>query len=632
MKQMMHRKSCLIKIGLLAALGVLILTTIQATKKLGVTPLDNYLQWQRGQLYPFWAVRLGHILETYVEPIGWQKFKEIIFSNISLVIIIGVWGFLVTKNRVKIEHSKRKWGIWIGPLLGLIIYTWQLATVPPAVYVDEAVTGYNAFSVLMTGRDEYGKAFPILFRYFGSWLPGLNMYILVPVVKLIGLSVWAIRLPAAILGAGVCLVLYVIMKMKTKSERVSGWGTVFAAITPWMVFNARLGYEEMIGFILFAAGIGLLSTSNKRRKNIYWAITALTLAGFAAHVYRYLLAIILPVWGALYLNEVRSWPWKTKLYVVGWLVLLNIPNLLVIQTPAFWVKQVIYEGASMGRIVSNFWNQLTTYFSPVTLFVKVPDIDMQHQVPGIGLFYWWMIVPIIFGIISWSRNWKQNRFWLALIIVSIIPAAMSGAFISVQRAFPLFLPLSVAMAEGLSRMIKKPLLITLAGYSLLLLFRSYFVLLPGLNEEAWNYGYKQLAEETVKQPKAQFVIDNSRNVRNYMLPLFYLHYPPKELQETASKLELANYYYSGDPSNNHKYANMEFRPINWVTDPCQEEIMVGDELSISSDQAAEHKLTKAGEVKNRTGKTLLQWYHTNPKEKCGILPIPHPPAPTRVVD
>ena len=80
--QMMGKKNFLIKAGLLIAVVVLILTTIQTVNKVGVTPLDYYKQWERGQLYPFWAVRIGHILETYVEPVKWQKFKEIIFDNV----------------------------------------------------------------------------------------------------------------------------------------------------------------------------------------------------------------------------------------------------------------------------------------------------------------------------------------------------------------------------------------------------------------------------------------------------------------------------------------------------------------------------------------------------------------------
>jgi hypothetical protein len=295
---------------------------------------------------------------------------------------------------------------------------------------------------------------------------------------------------------------------------------------------------------------------------------------------------------------------------------------LVMNTPAFWVKQVIYKNVAVQQVAGNFWGQLKLYFSPETLFVKIGDIDHQHQIPGTGLFYWWMIIPMISGLIGWVKNLRKNLWWIAMTIMCIIPAAMSGVFISVQRAFPVFLPLSLAVAEGLGRLkIKSYLLAVLMGYSLLLLFRSYFVLLPGLEAEAWNYGYEQISMTAKNNPDKLLVIDNSRNVRNYILPLFYLAYNPKELQQTQNRNILTKYYFSGDPEPKYKYANLEFRPIDWKNDPCKEEMIAGDELAISATQAKEHKLTQGGEIRDRTGKLLLQWYKTNPKEKCAKMAL-----------
>jgi 4-amino-4-deoxy-L-arabinose transferase-like glycosyltransferase len=616
----------LIKTGLVIAALILGINSRSTVIRQGITPLDNYQQWERQGLYPVGARRLGHILETYIEPIKWIKFKEILFDSPWFVVLVVLSGVVVVGGKKLDRKGKMGLWIWAGPILALIIFTRQLVTVPSGIYVDEAVTGYNASSVLLTGRDEYGKAFPILFRYFGSWLPFLNMYLLAPIVRIIGLSELAVRLPAALLGVGVVLVMYVLLKLKTRSESLAVWGAVFMAVVPWMVFNARLGYEEMIGFILFSAGCGLLWRSVTERKNLVWAIMALSLSSYAAHVFRYLEILILPLWLVINWSEVRHWPFKFWRICFGWLLITQIPNIIVAGTPAFWVKQVIYEGVSVFKIAGNFWYQLVTYFSPVTLFVRIPDIDLQHQIPGTGLFHWWMIVPIVWGITGWVKNWRHNKWWLALLGVSVIPAAMSGAFISVQRALPLLLPLSMAMAEGLGYLVsgwgrvKKTLFLTgLLGYSGLLLFRSYFVLLPGLYQEAWNYGYKELTEEIKRQPRTKFIVDNSRNVRNYILPLFYLRFPPGKLQKTADEKVLKNYYFSGDPADVHKYANLEFRPIYWKEDVCVKQILVGDELAISEKQAQEHFLIKSGEVRSRTGKLLLQWWETDPKKKCGKI-------------
>ncbi|PIV01434.1 glycosyl transferase, partial [Candidatus Shapirobacteria bacterium CG03_land_8_20_14_0_80_40_19] len=50
---------------------------------------------------------------------------------------------------------------------------------PPGFYVDEAAVGYNAYSILKTGADEYGKKFPLFFRSFGDYKMPLNIYLTV---------------------------------------------------------------------------------------------------------------------------------------------------------------------------------------------------------------------------------------------------------------------------------------------------------------------------------------------------------------------------------------------------------------------------------------------------------------------
>ena len=37
------------------------------------------------------------------------------------------------------------------------LFTYRLETNPPGLYADEASTGYNIYSIVKTGKDEYGK-------------------------------------------------------------------------------------------------------------------------------------------------------------------------------------------------------------------------------------------------------------------------------------------------------------------------------------------------------------------------------------------------------------------------------------------------------------------------------------------
>ncbi|BCX14749.1 MAG: hypothetical protein KatS3mg088_432 [Patescibacteria group bacterium] len=62
-------------------------------------------------------------------------------------------------------------------LLSFILRFWQLGDISFGLHADEASQAYNAFSILKTGKDMYGKSFPVLFRANGSYQPPVYTYL-----------------------------------------------------------------------------------------------------------------------------------------------------------------------------------------------------------------------------------------------------------------------------------------------------------------------------------------------------------------------------------------------------------------------------------------------------------------------
>ena len=93
-------------------------------------------------------------------------------------------------------------------ILGTFLRFWRLGQVPASPDWDEAALGYNAYSLLQTGKDEYGKAWPLVIRSFDDYKPAVYVYLTILPVKFFGLNLWATRLPAAFLGALAVLVVY----------------------------------------------------------------------------------------------------------------------------------------------------------------------------------------------------------------------------------------------------------------------------------------------------------------------------------------------------------------------------------------------------------------------------------------
>src|SRR5690348_4290032 len=135
----------------------------------------------------------------------------------------------------------------IAALLRFILLT----QVPPSPSLDEATIGWNAYSILHTGHDEYGYFLPILLRAYDDYRPALYVYLVIPFVKLFGLSVLAVRLPSVILSIVTVATTFFLAKsfFKRYKYRVYiGLISMFIlAISPWHIYISRLGHETNAG-------------------------------------------------------------------------------------------------------------------------------------------------------------------------------------------------------------------------------------------------------------------------------------------------------------------------------------------------------------------------------------------------
>src|SRR3989344_9703317 len=96
-------------------------------------------------------------------------------------------------------------------LLGFV-RLYKLGSVPAGLYVDEAVAGYNAWSIAQTGADEYGMKRPVFLRSFGVFPAPLYTYVTSVSVKLLGLNNFSVRLPSVLSGLLLLIAMYLILK------------------------------------------------------------------------------------------------------------------------------------------------------------------------------------------------------------------------------------------------------------------------------------------------------------------------------------------------------------------------------------------------------------------------------------
>ena len=150
-------------------------------------------------------------------------------------------------------------------LLGIIIFVaivlrfWQLGNIPPSPDWDEASLGYNAYSIMATGRDEYGKFLPVILRSFDDYKPGLYAYLIIPFIKLIDLNIIAVRLPSAIFGVLAVIGTYFLVKelfkkthlsLRYPASNVALLTSLLLALSPWHLQFSRIAFEAQVGLSL----------------------------------------------------------------------------------------------------------------------------------------------------------------------------------------------------------------------------------------------------------------------------------------------------------------------------------------------------------------------------------------------
>src|SRR3990167_6966964 len=151
-------------------------------------------------------------------------------------------------------------------LLAFILRFYRLGEYP-ALNADEAAIGYNAYSLIQTGKDEHGNPWPIHFQSFNDYKPGLYFYMVLPFVKLIGLNEWAVRIPGATLGVLTVVIIYFLVKELFDNKKFALVASFLLAISPWHIHFSRGGWEVNASTFFITLGAWLFIRGTSKNMN-----------------------------------------------------------------------------------------------------------------------------------------------------------------------------------------------------------------------------------------------------------------------------------------------------------------------------------------------------------------------------
>jgi len=342
--------------------------------------------------------------------------------------------------------------------VGLVLRCWQLARVPPGLNQDEAVYGYDAYSILMTGRDHLGHPFPFAgLETFGDWSLPLLTFLSVPVVALFGLRVEALRGLTAVFGvAGVPLVYFLAARLT--GRRSAGLAAAWAlAVLPWSVHLSRWAIIPSIVPTMVAAtmlvAVWALQTRNARGLVLAAILAGLTTASY--HAMKVYVPLLVMLAAAVYWREFWRMRWEPLLYAGLALVALAGPSLyLTLRDPGGGARlaqtSVLNDSSfSLGLMA----HQYGSYFSPAFWFTS-GDGNPMHLPPGQGLFPLVAAPLLLIGlaVLVWKALRGVDRvardgarFLLGAIVLYPVPGSLTVPNPHVLRAAHV-LPLAVVVA------------------------------------------------------------------------------------------------------------------------------------------------------------------------------------------
>lgn len=459
-------------------------------------------------------------------------------------------------------------------VLSFVIRIWRITEAPASVNWDEAAVGYNAYSLYKTGRDEFGKAFPVSLRSFDDYKPALYSYLSVVPVAIFGLGEMSTRLTSVLAGT---IVIFCVLYITAKLSRNIDLGLVaglFIAFSPWAIHFSRIAFEANLAVMLYFLAAAVFI----KRPN--WSLAIFILSMYAYHAQR---AIAIPTW--LVLLWIYKKQINIKVLIVSGLLLIPLIFSFLTEpagnrlTSTIILKLWPFVPAEFPRVIFQpiytlLWQvvgQYLAYFSPVTLFVRGSNEPIL-RVPTLGLLPIEFFPIWIIGLIKIFRKSVLNKFIWVVLFFAPLPGVITWNWFSVVRTLALYPVFALIAALGMWQLPKlaKMVFWVFFGFS-----AWYSVLTIGVYAPYETYGDFQPGFESMvpkmmeESAKYDQVLIDSPHIAPYIFVLFYEQYPPeKYLSEAGMNRENSG-------TQDYTFGKFQFRKITGDDLGLKDTLLVG---------------------------------------------------------
>lgn len=477
-------------------------------------------------------------------------------------------------------------------LLAAFIRFYKIDANPVSLFGDEIDVGYQAYSILKTGRDYMGNFMPIHFQSLAEYRTPLYLYSALPSVAIFGISAWGVRLPAAIFGVLGVLALYLLVSEITKNKKLGLLAALLLCISPWHIHYSRAGFEVTQMLFFYIIGMYFLLKGLKSGKWLYGAAICLGLTPWVYSTAKLFLPLTILAVLIIWWKDLLKIPKRKLFFAVTIFTIIVAPFLIntifgggaariqgisIFNDPTV-VPQMGFDrvndaevsggNQSVSFVDKLFHNKMTAFpaiftnnylqsFSTEFLFTK-GDYSNPRQSSGIefykielpflilGLIYlvnssldrkiksfliFWLLASPIPSSLTQGGGSHATRLILMLpVIIILITFGINYSYVKINKKFKVLFAVSVSIG----------LLISLVFYQ-----HNYWVHYPWASERWWHAGYEDAIKSVVKMSgNYDRVIISSADEPSLKFFLGWSMYPPADFQKeynSSSTLHLNKY-------------------------------------------------------------------------------------------
>lgn len=454
-------------------------------------------------------------------------------------------------------------------LFAAILRFLYLNSNPPSLNWDEISHGYNAYSILKTGRDEWGNFMPSIFRAYGDYKLPVYIYLTSISELFLGVNEFAVRLPSVLAGIGIVVFTYLIVSEIFKEKKIALLSSFLVAVEPWTLFISRPAFEANLALFFFLAGAYFLVKSFvQEKKSLFLSAILFGLSVWTYNSFRIFTPLFIAAAVFLYRNALKEWVKQnqTTSKKVGFILLLFfVPMFYQLVTSsggARYSKVAILDEGAINRIneqrnslnypapiprllankityfAAGFGKNYLSYLNPKYLFFEGGS-QYQFSVPNTGLLYVINLPFLLLGLYQLLKlKNKEGYLLLSWLLLSPVAGSLTREAPHVLRSTTM-LPIPMILSSlgfifVLNKIKKGYKHITVLVYIIAVLLSlenyltNYFGDYKKYYSNAWQYGYKEVVEY-IKQNQDGYakIVMTKKYGEPHEFILFYLKYNPK---------------------------------------------------------------------------------------------------------